>query len=228
MDISSFFLIFLVLTLGLRHGLDLDHLATIDAIARGIPRDRKLPKWVGLLFSLGHGLIVILVSLLIGSRLMQAQSPHWLNAFGHVLSIFFLLLFGIINLINLFRRASLTLGQSGGLKAFLAKKIIGENCTPVFIITVGALFALSFDTFTQVSLFSLSAATMAGWFFSGVLGVVFMLGMMMTDGLNGLLVSSLIKKVDTRFYVVSKILYVVISFFSLAIGGLEIFKLFTQ
>lgn len=225
MDISVFFLIVLVLTLGLRHGLDLDHLVTIDAITRGIPCGRKLPKWAGFLFSLGHGLVVILISLLIGSRLMQAQFPHWLNTLGHVLSIFFLLLFGIINLINLFRGPSLIPSQSGGLKAFLAKKIIGENCTPVFIIVVGALFALSFDTFTQVSLFSLSAATMMGWVFSGMLGMIFMLGMMITDGLNGLLVSLLIKKMDTRFYIVSKILYVVISFFSLTIAGLGIFKL---
>lgn len=226
MNVSSLFLIVLVLILGLRHGLDLDHLATIDAITRGLPQDKKLPKWVGLLFSLGHGLIVILVSLLIGSGLMRAQFPHWLNSLGHFLSIFFLLLFGSINLISLFRRLSLTTRQSGELKAFLAKKIIGENCTPVFIIAVGAIFALSFDTFTQVSLFSLSAATMAGWVFSGVLGVFFMLGMMMTDGLNGVLVSSLIKNVDKRSYFISRILCIAISFFSLTIGGLEVFKLF--
>ena len=63
--------------LGLRHGLDLDHLATIDAITRTV--QGNLSKMVGFLFSLGHGLVVTIVSLVIGSGLMQTHIPEWLD-----------------------------------------------------------------------------------------------------------------------------------------------------
>ena len=76
---SPVWMIFMALTLGLRHGLDLDHLATIDAITRTVRNSQFLSKLVGFLFSLGHGLVVILISLIIGSGLMKTHTPPWLE-----------------------------------------------------------------------------------------------------------------------------------------------------
>lgn len=71
MNDSGWFLISTALLLGMRHGFDLDHLATIDAITRTVRYKPSLSRMVGFLFSLGHGLVVIIVSLIIGGGLFQ-------------------------------------------------------------------------------------------------------------------------------------------------------------
>ena len=69
MEDSGGFLFAMAFLLGIRHGFDLDHLATIDSVTRIVGENRYLSKIVGFLFSLGHGLVVILISLIIGSGL---------------------------------------------------------------------------------------------------------------------------------------------------------------
>lgn len=219
--VSNFVFILFILTLGLRHGLDLDHLATIDAIVRKVSYAKRLAKWVGFLFSLGHGLVVVGLSILFGIQFLQSTIPNWLDNLGHWISVFFLLLFGGMNLLSLFSKSY----QTRALKTRMAEKIPLNRYSPLFIIIIGGLFALSFDTFTQVSLFSLSATAMAGWVFSGLLGVVFMLGMMLSDGMNGYFTSVLIRKADAQSGLISRWLTYAITFFSLAVAGLEAFQL---
>lgn len=194
--------------LGLRHGLDLDHLATIDAIARTVRYRPYLSRMVGFLFSLGHGLVVTFISLLIGSGLMKSEIPEWLGGFGSAISLLFLLLFGLLNLWSVWH-------QSAPVKSSLVQKLMGKNDNPFLVILIGALFACSFDTFSQIALFSLSAALMGGWLFSGLLGLFFTLGMMVTDGCNGLFVSVLIQRTDGASLVLSRGLGLAISLFSL-------------
>ena len=136
-----------VYALGLKHGMDLDHLATIDGIARSnAARNPRLARSSGFLFSAGHGAIVILVA-------------------------------------------------------------------------VGALFALSFDTVSQVALFSLTARSMSGWGFSIVIGIAFMLGMMITDGVNGLWVARLLARADRRALIASRAMGLAIAGLSLLVGS---------
>src|SRR5437870_8052556 len=52
-------------TLGLRHGVDADHIAAIDNVTRKLMQDGKRPVSVGLFFSLGHSTIVVLLSVLV-------------------------------------------------------------------------------------------------------------------------------------------------------------------
>lgn len=227
MEASYFFIIFLALTLGLRHGLDLDHLAVIDTISTRVSTRKRLSQSAGFLFSLGHGLVVISVSLVLAGRLTSGKMPAWLDNFGVGISIFFLLLFGSINLFALFQKKQSVLEKNkrATLKTFLVEKIIGKNCTPMFIVVVGALFALSFDTLTQATLFSLSATTLSGLIFSGILGFTFMLGMMVTDGLNGFLASIFAQNANTKSKFISQTFGIAISFFSLSVATLEILKL---
>ncbi len=207
----------MALTLGIRHGFDLDHLATIDAITRTLRDNRFLSKIVGFLFSLGHGLVVTLISLIIGSGIMQSHIPEWLDGFGKWVSIIFLFLFGILNLYNIFQNP-LKPQMPVGLQSFLTKKLGSKKFSPAMIIGIGALFAFSFDTFSQIALFSISASLLSGWLFSGVLGIFFMLGMMITDGINGLLVSVLIQRADRFSMVLSRGIGLTICLFSLTIG----------
>jgi hypothetical protein len=76
------------------------------------------------------------------------------------------------------------------LKSRLLGRLV-QVSHPALIAAVGALFALSFDTVSQVALFSLAARSLSGWGFSTLLGALFMLGMMTTDGVNGLWVAGL-------------------------------------
>ena len=90
---------------------------------------------------------------------------------------------------------------------------------------IGALFAFSFDTFSQVALFSLSASVLAGWLFSGVLGLIFMVGMMLSDGLNGFFVSTLIQRADRLSLFLSRSLGLAISLFSIVLGVITLVKM---
>lgn len=53
----------LVFVLGLKHGFDADHLATIDGLTRFNARKRPgLARYCGALFSLGHGAVVVAIA----------------------------------------------------------------------------------------------------------------------------------------------------------------------
>ena len=203
--------------LGLRHGLDLDHLATIDAMTRIVSPNRYLSKFVGFLFSFGHGLVVIIISLVIGSGYQPAHIPEWLNGFGNGISIASLFAFGLLNLWNVFQSPNAQAVPTS-LQNYVAKKLLGKNINGFFIVGIGMMFAVSFDTVSQIVLFSLSAKAMAGFLFSGLLGLVFMLGMMTTDGLNGWFVSMLIQRADTTSLMISRAAGFMIASFSLIIG----------
>lgn len=217
-------MILIALGLGLRHGLDLDHLATIDAIARTTKERGAVSKMAGFLFSLGHGCIVTAVSLVIGGGLIEASTPDWLEELGNMISLFFLGFFGVLNLWSVFQSSSSATPK--GIKSYVVKKILHKNLSPSLIILIGALFALSFDTFSQIALFSISATLMSGLFFSGLLGFCFMLGMMLTDGFNGLFVSKLIQRADRASSLFSKGLGLFISLFSLILFTTGLMKLF--
>lgn len=224
-EASWLILIPTVMLLGVQHGFDLDHLATVDAMTRTTSHNKRLSRWVGVLFSFGHGIVVIVISLIIGGALIQFETPSWLDGAGKWISVIFLVLFGVLTLINMFRNKN-TSFQRGSVWSLFTQKIIQKIHSPFLIVLVGALFALSFDTFSQVALFSISASSMAGWVFSGVLGVIFMLGMMISDGLNGLFVFKLIQRAENASLVTSRCLALFIAFFSLSIAILNLTQMF--
>lgn len=217
----------MALTLGVKHGFDLDHLATIDAITRTLRERRRLSKLVGFLFSLGHGFVVIAISLVIGSGIMQSHVPEWLDAVGSWISITFLFVFGLLNLWNVLRSSS-SHHHPVGLKSFLAKRLVRGSFSPLMILSIGALFAISFDTFSQIALFSISASMVAGWIFSFLLGLFFMFGMMLSDGINGYLVSTLIQRSDKWSMLFSRGLGLAIALFSLSIGSIALYKIWIE
>jgi high-affinity nickel-transport protein len=219
-----FLMLLIAVALGLRHGLDLDHIATIDAITRTARKQQSVSRLTGFFFSFGHGIVVTAISLVIGAGIIQAQVPEWLDGVGAWVSIFFLLAFGFLNLWNVFQNNSSEMPV--GIKSFVTQKIMNKKYNPAMIMIVGALFAFSFDTFSQIALFSISATLMSGWLFSGILGVCFSLGMIITDGINGLLVSSIVQRADKGSLIFSRCLGLAISGLSLGIGIFALFRLF--
>jgi nickel/cobalt transporter (NiCoT) family protein len=219
-------LLLMVFALGLKHGMDPDHLVTIDGLARFNSARPRLSRWAGVLFSLGHGLVVTLVAGLVAWAATEWQVPYWVEDFGTWVSIVFLLLLGTVNVAAVFRAAPNEVVQLIGVKSHWFGRLT-QISHPVLIATVGALFALSFDTLSQAALFSLAASSMTGWQFAAVLGVVFMIGMMATDGINGLWVSRLIRRADRTALVASRVLSLVIAGLSFMVALLGIAKHFS-
>lgn len=222
---KPFILIALVFLLGLRHGLDTDHLATINSITQNNLSKKYASNWVGFFFALGHGIPVTIISILIGIGLNHSV-PEWLDRFGSFISAFFLLIFGLINLLSLIKKKPADSVKIYGAKTLLFNKLISKINRPILICGIGALFALSFDTFSQAAVFSLSASAMAGWIFAGFLGLVFTIGMMLSDGLNGFLIAKIIHRADKISIITSYLVGTAITMSAIIIGSINAIKFF--
>jgi len=100
-----------------------------------------------------------------------------------------------------------------------------ETSHPAVIASVGAAFALSFDTISQAMLFSIAGSSVAGWMFAALLGLVFTAGMVTTDSLNGFYVSKLMYRADRRAAAASRMMSVAVAVLSVVIAGLGFAKL---
>src|SRR5712671_4775954 len=97
-------LVAVVFLLGLKHGLDPDHLAAIDGLTRFNAASRpRLSRWSGLLFSAGHGLVVTAIAVAVATVASEWRAPPWLEDAGAWISIAFLTLLGVANLASVLR-----------------------------------------------------------------------------------------------------------------------------
>jgi high-affinity nickel-transport protein len=219
-------LVLVVFILGMKHGMDPDHLATIDGMTRfNAQRRPRLSRWSGFLFSLGHGAVVTAVAALVALSASSWHAPAWLESVGAWISIVFLTLLGWANLREVLRAAPGQPVRPVGLKGRFLRRF-SETSHPAVMAAVGAAFALSFDTVSQTALFALTASNLAGALFSVGLGLLFMIGMMCTDGLNGLWVARLLRATSRRALIASRVMGLAIGFLSLAIAALGIAKYF--
>jgi len=222
----------LVVVLGLRHGLDADHLAAIDGLTRaGTRRGLRHARYCGLLFSLGHGVVVLSIAALAGVLGARWSPPAWFDALGNGFSIGFLLLIGIVNLRAL-RRAPAGAPVAlvgvrgrfvGGLLDRLFDRWLGgaeRAARPRAAIGVGALFALSFDTLSQAALFGAMAAQHGGLARALTLGLLFVLGMLVCAGVNGWWIARLIVRTDRLAAVASRTMTLVVGCMSLGVAAL--------
>ena len=148
-------LIPLVVALGMRHGVDPDHLSIIDGLSRFHPS-----RWNGVLFAVGHGIIVTLLAVGFGKLLAGIVAPY---------TAWILLLLGFANLFRLWRPKHHN--HSKPPRLFQASPLL-----------LGVLFGMGFETASQ-----LSAILLAGQMSPWLLGLVFTLGMMLVDGTDGIL-----------------------------------------
>jgi nickel/cobalt transporter (NiCoT) family protein len=215
----------LVFLLGLKHGMDPDHLVTIDGMARfNAVRRPRLSRWSGLLFSLGHGAVVTLVAVIVATAARDWQAPEWLEVTGAGISIAFMLMLACANLVAVFRAAPGEVIRTVGIRGRLLGSIV-ETSHPVVIASVGAAFALSFDTISQAMLFSIAGSSVAGWHFALVLGLVFTAGMVTIDAVNGYAVSRLINRADRRAAVASRVMSLAVALLSLGVAGIALARM---
>jgi high-affinity nickel-transport protein len=209
----------LVFVLGMKHGLDPDHLVAIDGLARfNSQTNRRLARWCGLLFSLGHGAVVIGVALTVGLASEHWIVPGWLDDLGTWISIGFLTALGLLNLHAVLGTPPDRVVRPIGVRGRLFDRLT-RTSRPGVIALVGALFALSFDTLSQAALFAVTASQLGGWANSAALGILFMLGMMLADGANGLWIAALLRSADSRARIASRVLGLTVAGLSLGVAA---------
>lgn len=212
----------LVFLLGMRHGFDADHLATIDGLTR-LTRRRggAFARWCGALFSLGHGAVVLAIAALVGSASERWVPPEWVDDFGAAVSIAFLLGLGIFNLRAVLAAAPGEMVAPVGLKGRWLGRL-AQARSPVGVAGVGALFALSFDTLSQSALFAATATQFGGVERALLLGGLFVAGMLATDGLNGWWIARLIARADQVAVLASRVMGAAVAGVSLLVAALGI------
>jgi high-affinity nickel-transport protein len=183
------------MALGLRHGVDPDHLAAIDGLSRLRPS-----RWNGVLFAIGHGILVTLLAVGVGGLLARTvgRFAPWL-----------LILLGGINLWRL--RKPVTHRHRGFSRIARSSPLL-----------LGILFGAGFETASQLSALVL-AADMDPW----VLGLVFSAGMMLVDGTDGYLASRTQSQAiagGRRALRASRSLGIFVVVFSFGLGGAELLK----
>jgi high-affinity nickel-transport protein len=218
-------LVALAFALGAKHGLDADHLVAIDGLTRFNAQARPgLARWCGVLFSLGHGAVVIGIAVFVGLAAGRWIVPAWLETTGAWISIGFLTALGLLNLAAVLAAPPDAMVRPVGLKAGLLKRVM-QTSRPGAMVLVGALFAVSFDTISQAALFALTASQVS----SAALGVAaaasFMFGMTAADGINGIWLASLLRNADRRARIATRIMGLAVASLSLAVAALGAGKL---
>ena len=212
-------LLALVFILGAKHGLDADHLATIDGLTRYNLRVAPArARWCGSLFSLGHGTIVMLIALGVGLASTRWQVPEWMEDLGTWISISFLTLLGILNLRAVLTAPAGDMVATIGIRAGLLRRLQATS-HPLAIAAVGSLFALSFDTMSQAALFAVTATRHGGVGHALALGLTFIVGMLLADGANGLWIARLLRRADHRARIASRVMGLMVAAISFSVAA---------
>lgn len=173
----------LAYTFGLRHAVDIDHIAAIDNVTRKLMQEGKQPLTAGLFFSLGHSTVVIIATVCVAlttATLMQSNFARWQEIGGMVcisISAVFLILIALINLlifISIFKIFQQVrqgdkyheeeINKLMSTQGFLAKyfrrlfKVISHSW---HMYPLGFLFGLGFDTATEIVLLGITASQIA-------------------------------------------------------------------
>lgn len=238
----------LAFSFGLRHAVDVDHIAAIDNVTRKLMQEGRKPVTVGLFFSAGHSTIVVLASVAVAAGAAafkdRFEAFHTMGGVvGTLVSASFLLVIAIINIIilaDVFRAfqhvkaggryagddLNLLLGGQGFLVRIFRPlfQVIGQSW---HMYPLGFLFALGFDTATEIGLLGISAAEASKglpvWSIL-VFPALFTVGMMLIDTSDSILMLgaygwAFIKPIRKLYYNMT------ITFISvlvaLAVGGIE-------
>jgi high-affinity nickel-transport protein len=200
----------LAYTLGLRHALDADHIAAIDNVTRKLMQDGQRPVAVGLFFALGHSAVVLIASVAIALAATSltdrfAAYREIGGVIGTSASALFLFVIAISNLIVLFGlyrafqrvRRGVTLHEDDIDELLQQRGWLARLFRPLFrfvskswhLFPIGFLFALGFETASEISLFGLSAQAsshVSSWSIL-IFPVLFTAGMILIDTLDGVL-----------------------------------------
>jgi nickel/cobalt transporter (NiCoT) family protein len=200
----------LAYSLGLRHAIDADHIAAIDNVTRKLMQDGKRPVTVGFFFALGHSTVVMLASLAValtanalsGTLVSYREIGGLLGTSASALFLFLIAVANLIVLRGVYRAFRLVerdeqvteediealLHQRGWL-ARLFRPLFRFVSKSWHLYPIGLLFALGFETASEISLFGLSAQasnTVSSWSIL-IFPALFAAGMTLVDTTDGIL-----------------------------------------
>jgi high-affinity nickel-transport protein len=179
------------LLLGLRHGLDPDHVAVIDNLTFRLAGQRSAwAPWVGTLFAVGHSLSVAVVAIGVSLAAVQFPLPVWMSEAVECLVIGLLILVGVLNLRALRHTASYA---PIGFRQGLIPRRLRATSHPAAIVAIGIIFGLVFDTASQAAAWGLAASSQDGLKGVALVSLVFAAGMITTDTIDSQVVARLLK-----------------------------------
>jgi high-affinity nickel-transport protein len=241
----------LAYSLGLRHGFDPDHIAAIDNVTRRMMQEGKRPVAIGFFFALGHSAVVLVASAGVAiATTAFTERFAGLREVGAIIgtsaSALFLFAIAAANILVLrgvyraYRQAraggdiqeqdiDILLGQRGWL-ARLFRPVLRLVSRSWHLFPVGVLFALGFETASEISLFGLSAqasSQISTWSVL-VFPALFAAGMTLVDTADGVLMLgaygwAYVKPLRKLFYNLTITLVSVVV--ALVIGGIEVLGL---
>ncbi|OGK22145.1 hypothetical protein A3C98_01855 [Candidatus Roizmanbacteria bacterium RIFCSPHIGHO2_02_FULL_37_15] len=237
--VPQYAIVFLAFLLGLRHGIDWDHIAAITDLT-GTSSNRREAFILGFLYIIGHVFIIIILGL--AAIFVGINLPDWLDPIVKKFVGITLILLGLWLIASIVRsgrnfkiksRWMLILDLINKISLFLHNKIPhqhthkkphhpqGKNISRVAF-TVGMIHGIGAETPTQVLIFIAAAGVGRG--FSGILLLfTFVFGLMLSNTIISLLsIFGYAKtKRNSNLYLG---LGLVTAFFSIVIGLLFIFN----
>ncbi|HWH81694.1 MAG TPA: hypothetical protein VNU71_05600 [Burkholderiaceae bacterium] len=177
--------------LGLRHGIEPDHIAAIDGLTLRAHdhRERHAP-WTGSLFALGHGLAIAAIAVAVSVLAASFTLPARLVQVIDWLPIVLLALLGLWNLAALLRRGSY---RPSSVRMKLIPARLRERTDVWSTVAIGLLFALVIDTVAHVSAWSVFATHRGGWWAGVVAGLLFSFGMLIASTADSQLVARVLR-----------------------------------
>ena len=212
--------LFFSLLLGMRHGLDPDHIAIINTTNFNNHTKGKSNSWGGFFFSLGHGVTVTLVGILI-IVLSESLKPFTLLLqLTEWIPIVLLLFTGVYGLNNLLKK------KKEHNHKHLSKFLSNSKYPSLKLFLTGLVFALIFDTSTQVAAWGLAgqnSLTYNPYVVTILIGLFFTTGMIITDTFSGIVFYKLLNSNETKFNL-KTLLSLLVIFTSLTLGIIQLLE----
>ncbi len=178
--------------LGLRHGIEPDHIAAIDGLTlRAHDRGHGHAPWTGTLFALGHGLAVAMIAAAVGLLITFYPVPASVGSLLDWLPVVLLTLLGAWNLKVLLMPG---LYQPSSLRMKLIPGGLRARSDIWSIMAIGLVFALVVDTLVHISAWSVFATQQGGWFAGVLAGLLFALGMLVASTASSQLISGVLRR----------------------------------
>ncbi len=192
MPLPAFGTLALLFLLGMRHGLDPDHIAVIDNITfRALDERPRAAAWTGLLFSAGHTVSVLVIASVFGLLGTLVTLPPLFETVMAVVVAGLLILTGTLNLRALVGKSAYV---PRGWRHGVVPGALRGSTHPLVTAAIGLIFGLVVDTAAQIAAWGTAASSTGGVLGAVTIGLSFGIGMILTDGLDSVVVTRLVAR----------------------------------
>ncbi|TAM12314.1 MAG: hypothetical protein EPN72_05490 [Nevskiaceae bacterium] len=187
----------LMVVLGIRHGLDPEHIAIVNSVTlHAVETRRRWPAASGAWFALGHGLVITIVAAGVVGMLDVLQLPRWVLMVSEWLPLAILLVVAVVNLNELLHGRGDY--QPVAVKQRLLPRGLGDSSSPLAVFCIGMLFAPFVDPATQVAVWGYAVSVTGSVLWIIGLGLLLTLAMAVTCVLEARAVVYLMRGVDAE------------------------------